>query len=456
MQMPDSSAAQGQRQALMALCGKRLDAYNLIIASNRGPVEFRREEDALRSSRGQGGLVTAVSSMAEVMDATWVAAAMGPADLEAAREGSGRVTVSLHGHPVKVSFVAPTAEQYHAYYDQIANSVLWFLQHHITNPPAHPTFDQALWEAWNDGYVAVNRLFAERLVEEAEQDGRRPLFMVQDYHLYLVPGMLRELAPEGLIQHFTHVAWPGPDTWRQVPKAIRDRLLEAMLGCDVIGLHCQRYVFNFLLCCQELLGREVDWEQRAVKDGDRWVRVRDYPISIDPDALADFADAPDVLRAEAALMRHRPKNLIVQVARTDPSKNILRSFYAYEQFLLQYPEFHERVQFLGLLPTSRQTTELYKEYLVELRQVADRINEDYGSETWQPLELFLDNDYARGIAAMKHYDVLVVNSIADGMNLVAKEGPIVNRRHGVLVISEATGAVDELGEAALVVNPFDL
>jgi trehalose 6-phosphate synthase len=280
--------------------------------------------------------------------------------------------------------------------------------------------------------------------------------MIHDYHLYLVPGMLRARFPEALIQHFTHIAWPGPDQWRQLPGAVREAILTHLLGCDIVGFHCPRYAFNFLLCCQELLGKNVNWEDRTVEHEGRAVRVRDYPISIDPDTLRDFAESPDVLAAEQALMRDRPPHMILQVARTDPSKNILRSFYAYEQFLADYPDMHGQVQFLALLPSSRQTTELYKEYLDELRQVITRINGDYGRSDWKPIDLYLENNYARGIAAMKHYDILVVNSIADGMNLVAKEGPIVNQSDGVLVISESTGAAEELGDSALVVNAFDL
>jgi trehalose 6-phosphate synthase len=280
--------------------------------------------------------------------------------------------------------------------------------------------------------------------------------MIHDYHLYLVPGMLRQRFPDAPIQHFTHIAWPGPDAWRQLPIVIRESILANLLGSDVVGFHCQRYVTNFLRTCDELLGLEVDWRERVVWVGERAVRVRDYPISIDPRQLMRMADTSAVEAIETQLLANRPPKLILQVARTDPSKNILRSFHAYEHFLAQYPEYQGQVQFLGLLPASRQTTELYKEYLDELTQVASRINRDYRTRGWQPIELFFENDYARAIAAMKHYDVLVVNSIADGMNLVAKEGPIVNRKDGVLLLSEAAGAVDELGEASIVVNPFDL
>ena len=453
---PFGAAAKGQRKALNDLCAQRMQDYNLIIASNRGPVEFYMEGDQLKHRRGQGGLVTAISSMMEVTAATWVASTMSPLDIQVAQAQGGRVVMPMHDHPLTLSFVQPTPQQYHQYYDQMANSVLWFLQHNITNPPIHPTFDVALWEAWEQGYVGVNRLFCEQLALEAARSDKPPIFMIHDYHLYLVPGMLRARFPEALIQHFTHISWPSPDQWRQLPGPIREAIVTQLLGCDVVGFHCARYAFNFLLTCQELLGLSVNWDERTVEYGGREVRVRDYPISIDPDSLREFAESPEVLRAEAALMADRPPHLILQVARTDPSKNILRSFYAYEQFLSDHPDMHGTVQFLALLPSSRQTTELYKEYMEELKQVITRINADYGTERWKPIDLFLENNYTRGIAAMKHYDILVVNSIADGMNLVAKEGPIVNRNDGVLVISEAAGAVEELGEAAIVVNPFDL
>lgn len=450
------AAAMMQRGALNDLCADRLQGSNLIIASNRGPVEFYDTPDGPKYRRGQGGLVTAMSSFVDVTDMTWVAAAMSPTDAKLAKAAGGSLEVEVNGHPLGVKFVTPTPHQYHAYYDDISNAVLWFLQHNITNPPTHPTWDQALWESWENGYVAVNRMFADALIEAAEASDKPPVFMIHDYHLYLVPGMLRERFPDAPIQHFTHISWPGPDAWRQLPQPVRDALMSNVLGCDVVGFHCRRYAMNFLTTCHELLGLKVDWTNRLVWVGDRPVRVRDYPISIDPSHLLKMAQSPEVLAKEVELLEGRPRRMILQVARTDPSKNILRSFHAYEHFLATYPEYTGDVQFLGLLPASRQSTELYKEYLDELMQVAERINDEYGTPDWLPIELFLENDYARAIAAMKHYDVLLVNSIADGMNLVAKEGPIVNGKAGVLLLSESAGAVDELGDASLVVNPFDL
>lgn len=453
---PMVAAALAQRAALKGLCGKGLGGRRLIIASNRGPVEFYEHNGVVAQRKGQGGLVTAISAMIGACETHWVAAAMTALDARVARQHGGRVHVEVNGQGLDVSFVTPTRTQYARYYDQVSNAVLWFLQHSITNPPIHPTFDQSLWEAWEDGYVAVNRLFAEHLAAQSELEERPPVFMIHDYHLYLVPGMLRQRFPDALIQHFTHIAWPAPDAWRQLPGPIRESLLTHLLGCDVIGFHCKRYVNNFLATCVDVLGLPVDVEAREVVVGERRVQVRHYPISIDPAALLALADSATVRGIEARLLARRPPQLIVQVARTDPSKNILRSFHAYEHFLDQWPEWRGRVQMLGLLPLSRQTTELYKEYVDELLQVAERINRESGAPGWQPIELFLENDYPRAIAALKNYDVLVVNSIADGMNLVAKEGPVVNRRAGALILSESAGAVDELGAASLVVNPFDL
>lgn len=453
---PMAAAAAAQREALEALCREGLGGRRLIIASNRGPVEFYERDGELAQRKGQGGLVTAVSAMIGDAPTLWVAAAMTQLDARVARQHGGKVKVDVNGHALDVSFVTPTRTQYGRYYDDVANSVLWFLQHNILNPPTHPTFDVSLWEAWEDGYVAVNRMFADHLAAQAQEDEQPPVFMIHDYHLYLVPGMLRQRCPDATIQHFTHIAWPGPDAWRQLPAAIRESILTHMLGCDVVGFHCPRYVRNFLATCEELMGLTVDMAEGTVIVGDRIVRVRDYPISIDPVALQTLAESPAVRAIEAKLMQNRPRHLIVQIARTDPSKNILRSFHAYEHFLDRWPEWRGRVQMLGLLPLSRQSTELYKEYVDELLQVAERLNREYGAPGWKPIELFLENDYPRAIAALKNYDVLVVNSIADGMNLVAKEGPTVNRRSGALVLSENAGATVELGAASLVVNPFDL
>lgn len=444
------------RQAIEGLCQERLGGINLILASNRGPVEFRREADGrVFYRRGQGGLVTAMSSMVQCVDTTWVASPLTPDDVHVAHRYGDRLVVPMGSRKLHVAFVDSEAECFRQFYDEISNSLLWFLQHGITHAPEHPEFDEPLWQAW-ESYRRVNLEFARQIAEIARRKPGRPVIMVQDYHLYLVPLFLRRMLPEAVIHHFTHISWPSPEAWLQLPGAVREELLTSLLSCDQVGFHTPRYVKNFRLTCEELL--DVASRDGSLSFQGRQVQVRAYPISIDPSELAEFAASAPVAeherRLEAARI-HQTLN-IVQVARTDPSKNILRSLKAYDCFLNRHPQYHGKVKFWGILPASRQGSDRYRDYLDKLKGAAEAINKRYRRWGWQPIELFFDNSYARAIAVMKHYDVLVVNSIADGMNLVAKEGPVVNRRSGVLLLSETTGAWDELADGSIGLNPYDL
>lgn len=446
------------RAAIASLCRGDLAGCNLIVASNRGPVEFRRDHKGrLSYRRGQGGLVTAMSSMVEVLDTTWVASPLSEDDARAHREARGNLTVPMGDKRLRLSFVPVDPARFSAYYDDISNSLLWFLQHGITNTPEHPEFDERAWQAW-ESYRQVNLEFARAIASEAARSKQRPVVLVQDYHLYLVPLFLRRMLPEAFIQHFTHIAWPGSDAWRQLPGAIREELLRSLLSCEIIGFHTPRYVKNFCLTCEDLLGVEVDPHEGRVGYQGREVAVRAYPISIDPDELSRFAASPEVAEQERRLVEGRIDQTLnlVQVARTDPSKNILRSLKAFELFLDHHPQYHGKVRFWGVLPASRQGAKGYRDYLDRLKGNAEAINRRFKRWGWEPVAFTFENHYARAIAVMKHYDVLLVNSLADGMNLVAKEGPIVNQRAGVLLLSETAGACEELSDGAIAINPYDL
>lgn len=446
------------RQAIEGLCRDRLGGINLILASNRGPVEFRREADGrVFFRRGQGGLVTAMNSMVQCVDTTWVASPLTPDDVAVAQRYGEHLVVPMGTRRLHVAFVNSEAERFRQFYDVISNSLLWFVQHGITNSPEHPEFDEQTWAAW-ESYRQVNLEFAQEIARIARRKPGRPVIMIQDYHLYLVPLFLRRMLPEAIIHHFTHIAWPSSEAWLQLPGAVREEILKSLLSCDIVGFHTPRYVKSFCLTCEDLLGVEPHLGEGRIPYKGRQVQVRAYPISIDPDELREFALGPTVAEHEKRLHDariHQTINL-VQVARTDPSKNILRSLKAYDLFLSRHPQYHGKIKFWGVLPASRQGCESYRDYLERLKSAADAINKRYRRWGWQPTELFFDNSYARAIAVMKHYDVLLVNSIADGMNLVAKEGPIVNQRSGVLLLSETTGAYEELSDGALGVNPFDL
>lgn len=282
--------------------------------------------------------------------------------------------------------------------------------------------------------------------------------MLQDYHLYLCPGILESRLPEGcVLSHFVHIPWPGPDYWMILPSPIREQILSSLCSNEILGFHTRRYALNFLRTCQSLLpNAEVDYSSWAVKREGKMLRVRSYPISIDISALRRTSKTRATARQREHLLPRLGERTIVRVDRIEPSKNVVRGFQAFDLLLERHPQHLGKVRFIASLVPSRLAIEEYQRYLEEIIVAAQRINLKYGDTEWQPVKLYVGENYPRSVAMMKLYDVLLVNPIVDGMNLVAKEGPIVNERDGVLVLSEGAGASEELGEGALMVSPYDL
>jgi trehalose 6-phosphate synthase len=428
------------------------------VASNRGPVTFERGEDGtLEARRGAGGLVTALLGAMSRVGGLWVAAAISEADRELARgPGGGRMRMASPSGAYEVRLLDVPPERYDGYYNRISNGILWFAHHYLWDTVRQPIFDEAADAAWND-YVAVNRQFAEALAEEAERLGDPCVFLVQDYHLALVPRLLRELRPDAHIAHFSHTAIAGLTYLRIVPVKIREGVLRGMLGADVLGFHSQMWAENFLSSARSLPGVRGDLlRSRLVTEG-REVAVRIHPISIDPAAMRADAATPEVARLRRELNRWRGDNrLILRVDRLELSKNIVRGFRAYALFLRTHPEWRRRVRFLALLSPSRMDLPEYREYGAECLAAAEEVNREFGEEGWQPVEVRVKDDHPGALAAYGIYDVLLVNPIFDGMNLVAMEGPLLNRRGGVLVLSRNAGAYWRMGRHALAINPFDL
>ncbi|HET9770859.1 MAG TPA: trehalose-6-phosphate synthase [Acidimicrobiia bacterium] len=430
----------------------------VILVSNRGPVQYGREGGERTTTRGAGGLVTALSGLGQhLADGVWVCAAMSDEDVAVAAESPrGLVPPELGDDDLRVRLVALDQDEQDDFYTVIANPLLWFIQHHLYDLNLAPNITRREIEAFEAGYAAVNRRFAEIVVEEVKAAGDDAVVMVHDYHFYLLPNEVRALCPRVFLHHFVHIPWPQPDSWRVLPPRMREALFRGMLGNDVVGFHTERYARNFLLGCQELLGVPVDLSaMEAVVDG-RAVRARWYPISIDPQTFEDMARSPAVLGYEEKLAARRRDHLILRVDRTDPSKNIVRGFLAYDILLQDHPELIERVTFLALLQPSRQDVPEYAAYVERITQTVEQINAKHGTADWQPIELYLENNLDLAVAAYKQFDVLMVNAIFDGMNLVAKEAIVVNERNGVLALSENTGAHEELGAFAVTLHPFDL
>jgi trehalose 6-phosphate synthase len=430
----------------------------LIVVSNRGPVTFASDESGRRVlGRGGGGLVTALRSLLSHHDVTWIASAMSPEDHEVAEEAEGEAIAqtAADGSPYRLRLVAHDPQAYDLYYNVVANPVLWFVQHYLWGLADAPDVDQGIHNAWTQGYSAVNRRFAEVVVSELERQPGAAVFL-HDYHHYLTPGFVRDGAPDATIAHFIHIPWPQPDYWRVLPEPIRRAVHEGLLASDVVSFHTERWARNFLLSCEEIAGAEVDVEAGEARLDGRVTFVHARPISVDPEEFDALAASEPVRAAEAEIQQTRPEKLIVRVDRTDPSKNIVRGFRAFELYLEAHPEMHGRVGMLVCLDPSRLDIPEYSEYVGAIQRAARSVNDRFRQDDWLPVDLQIGDDFPQAVAVYKQFDVLLVNAIFDGMNLVAKEAPLVNERDGVLVLSENTGAHEELGRWAITVNPFDV
>jgi trehalose 6-phosphate synthase len=437
-----------------------LSDRTLILASNRGAVEFRQNENGeFEGSRGTGGLVTAISAISRLAKPVWVAAAMTDADrLKAQEVEDGLITWQSEDTQFDLRFVTPEASDYQGYYNEIANPLLWFLQHSMWDAPRTPNITSDVWEAWG-AYERVNQLFADTILAEIERKGQPAVVLLQDYHLYLVASSLRpRVAPGTLLTLFVHIPWPGADYWTLLPTSMRQSILRSCCALDILGFHTKGYQRNFLDTCRANLPEAViDYRGGTVTLDGHTLQARVYPISIDVPALLQLAETSPIVRDYRYRLRGRlGDQTIIRVDRIEPSKNIVRGFQAFDELLKQHPEHRGRVKFLSFLVPSRLGVDEYARYLEEIMVTVGWINTRYGTPEWQPVELFIGDDYERGIAAMQLYDVLLVNPISDGMNLVAKEGPTVNATGGVLILSDSAGAFDQLGSAAVVVSQTDI
>ncbi|MFJ8905083.1 trehalose-6-phosphate synthase [Streptomyces sp. NPDC102351] len=409
-------------------------AAQVLVASNRGPVSYEVADDgSLRAKRGGGGLVSGLSAIGPEAGALWVCSALSDGDREAVRRGVGEDGVRMLDVPADVHADA---------YNGIANSVLWFVHHMLYQTPLEPVFGAEFRRQWAS-YETYNRAFAEALAEEAAEGAA---VLVQDYHLTLVPGMLRELRPDLRIGHFSHTPWAPPEYFAMLPDDIARQVLRGMLGADRLGFLTRRWADAFTACCERFAGGPGD------------TRIGVHGLGADADFLRARSHEADVDERMAALKEEigEGRRTIVRVDRTELSKNIVRGLLAYRQLLDDRPEWRERVVHVAFAYPSRQDLAVYRDYTAEVQRLADEINERYGTPGWRPVVLHVKDDFARSLAAYRLADVALVNPIRDGMNLVAKEVPVVSDTGCALVLSREAGAHEELGDDAITVNPYDV
>jgi trehalose 6-phosphate synthase len=418
---------------------------SLLLASNRGPLSFS-EDGVVR--RGGGGLVSALGGIAGTEDALWVCAALADGDRRAAREHPHRLPGSP---PTAVRMLDVDPVVFDRAYNQIANSTLWFVSHLLYATPTAPVYDARFRRAWA-AYRAYDDAFAAALAQEAAPGAQ---VLVQDYHLSLVPRQLRERRPDLRIGHFSHTPWAPPEYFCLLPEDVAREVLLGVLGADAAGFLSPRWADAFVRCCQSVLGAErVDGGVRL--DG-RTTRVDVHPLGVDAAELRARAAQPDVVtRRESVRDLVGDRQLLLRVDRTELSKNIVRGMLGFRELLRQRPEHRGRVVHLALAYPSRHDLPSYREYTASVQRAAREVNDEFATEGWQPVHLEVADDYARSLAGLTEADVLLVNPLRDGMNLVAKEGPVLSAGGVSLVLSREAGAADELGEDALLVNPYDV
>jgi trehalose 6-phosphate synthase len=389
--------------------------------------------------------VTALAGLIAHHDVTWVASAMSDEDrvIAAERGGSFEETTD-DGDSYRLRLIAHDLPAYDLFYNVMANPTLWFLQHYLWALLDNRT-RPGLEKAWREGYVPVNEAFAAATLAELEREPDAAV-LFHDYHLYLAPKLVREARPDVLSYHFVHIPWPEPDYWQVLPDELGVAIHEGLLANDVVGFHTARWRAAFLASADRFV---PGWRDRAI-------RVVAHPIGVDPAEFERLRDDPTVLEREAELEARRPERLVVRVDRTDPSKNIVRGFEAFGLLLERHSELHGRVGMVALLAPSRQDIPEYAEYTAAVERAAREVNERFGSEAWAPVVLDIADDFARSLAGYKQFDVLFVNPLFDGLNLVAKEAFLLNERDGALVLSENAGVHEELGEWAVTIDPLDV
>jgi trehalose 6-phosphate synthase len=455
------------RDYLAALLG---NDGRLIVASNRGPLSFSRARSGeWRAKRGSGGLVTALGEIGRLAPVTWVSAAMDREDRAAAEALNGPpsdaqaellrlIEHELPGQDIRLDMRPVAEDAWRAHYSQFANPFLWFTQHQLFTLHYEPTVDDELIKAWRRGYSVINDSLAQAVLRQTYTTQGRPVVLLQDYHLYLAAGEIRAERPDALLLHFNHIPWPAVDTWMMLPQGLRRGICEGLLANDIVGLQTDRYATNFLSSVGAFVrDAEVDPDGRHVRWRGRTIWVRAYPISIQPDSLAAFARSPAVERRRAELRARLERvgnpRLIVRVDRLEPSKNALRGFVAFENLLKRRPELRESVRFLAIQSVSRPDIPDYVQYAAAVREAVARVN-GLADPDEAPIWLLDGSDYDLAIAALSLADVVLVNPVVDGMNLVAKEAAIVSR--AALVLSETAGAAEQLASDALMVSAADV
>lgn len=436
---------------LISEAGHRSPEGRLLVVSNRGPIEYVSDgAGGLKKRRAAGGLATALECVAQSRPVTWISSATkrmviaGGASAEFGDGGRLRTVVS-------------SPEAYGWHYGVFCNPILWFLQHSLWPDLRRADSETEALYAWEHGYLPVNESFGKAVAEELGGSPGAGQVMLHDYHLYAAPLVIRERVPGAVLQHFVHIPWPEPEEWQHLPRVIVESICRGLLANDSVVFQTEQCARNFSATCHAFLSdAHVAGEGAVVvRQGNR-TRVWANPISVDVSDLHARLASPETMAYYEKLAPELGERTIVRVDRLDPSKNVVAGFQAFDLLLKRHPEWAGRVRFLCFLVPSRGSIPEYRAYSKETFDLVRSINARHGRPGWTPIKVYHEHNRLQALVAMSLYDVLLVNSYRDGMNLVSKEGPVVNRRDGVLVLSETAGAYSELRDGALCIPPDDI
>jgi trehalose 6-phosphate synthase len=406
----------------------------LVVVANRGPSLRRDADGAISIGSSAGGLAPSLFRAMQDGGGRWVSAALTETERAVAQTGLPRE----QSGGIDLSFIDLPPAVFTAAYNVIANGTLWFLFHQMFDTPRRPIFDKHWHEAWAC-YRRYNQAFADEVVAHAAEGAT---VVVNDYHLCLLGPDLAARRPDLKTVFFCHTPFCPPEVLAVLPAGPREELVRGLSGFGASGFHVPRWARAFAACAQQL---------------DLAPQIFAAPLGVDQDELIVQATTPDVTaRYEALLARLDGRQIVARVDRAELSKNLIRGFLAFGELLDAEPRRRGRVRFVARVYPSRTDLAEYLGYQNEVQQVVERLNARYGEGDDAAIELEVEDDFAASLALLSAYDALLVNPIRDGMNLVAKEGPTVNRRDGALLLSREAGAFDELEGAAYGIDPFDV
>jgi trehalose 6-phosphate synthase len=416
----------------------------VVLVSDRGPVRFTDSSGKLLPVRRTGSVTALLEHIAGRLAAgvMWIAPSAAEDDAEAVRRGL------LDDLPMRLGFrhdlVPVRPQDYIRYYYDAGVQIIWTVWHGIEDEiPVVLNAEDSRRSL--GGYIRVNRILASRIAATANEGA---LVSIHDYQLMLVPEMLRERRSDVAIVHFTHTPFPNWESLAALPIALVTRLVDGMLGADLLGFQSVSWARRFLDCCDRL-GLRVDHTAGWVAGQGRRVWIRCYPVTVDGLSLTARAQSREVAQWAVRAKAGDHRKVIARVDRLDPSKNIVRGFEAYGMLLQRRPDLANETRFVACLVPSREQQADYRRYADRTWRLIDDINRRHpGSIT-----AYRGNDQDRALGILRTYDVLLVNSIADGMNLVAQEGALVNENDGVIILSSTTGSADLLPGVVTLDNP---